>query len=70
MRRYSAFAIAREAARPALDLKIDRDGADVVIVGGGYTGLSAALHLAAAGRECALLEAEDIGHGGAGRNVM
>jgi len=43
--------------------------AEVAIIGGGYTGLSAALHLAKAGRECVLLEAEDIGYGGAGRNV-
>ena len=42
---------------------------DVAIIGGGYTGLSAALHLAKAGKECILLDAEDIGHGGAGRNV-
>lgn len=42
---------------------------NVAIIGGGYTGLSAALHLAQAGRECILLEAEDVGYGGAGRNV-
>lgn len=43
--------------------------ADVVIVGGGYTGLSAALHLAEAGSKVVLLEAKEIGFGGAGRNV-
>lgn len=43
--------------------------ADVVIVGGGYTGLSAALHLAEAGVSVVLLEATEIGFGGAGRNV-
>src|SRR5882762_6635784 len=42
---------------------------DTVIVGGGYTGLSAALHLAEAGANVALLEAVEIGFGGAGRNV-
>ncbi|MBC2711442.1 MAG: FAD-binding oxidoreductase [Desulfosarcina sp.] len=42
---------------------------DVAVIGGGYTGLSAALHLAKAGRDTILLEAEDIGYGGAGRNV-
>lgn len=42
---------------------------DVVIVGGGYTGLSAALHLAERGTKIALLEARQIGFGGAGRNV-
>ncbi len=43
--------------------------ASVVIVGGGYTGLSAALHLAEAGTDIHLLEAAEIGFGGAGRNV-
>ena len=42
---------------------------DVVIIGGGYTGLSAALHLAEAGTRVILLEAKEIGFGGAGRNV-
>ena len=42
---------------------------DTAIVGGGYTGLSAALHLAEAGGNVALLEAVEIGFGGAGRNV-
>ncbi|SIR21272.1 Glycine/D-amino acid oxidase [Rhizobium sp. RU35A] len=42
---------------------------EVVIIGGGYTGLSAALHLAEAGRSVILLEAKAIGFGGAGRNV-
>ncbi len=42
---------------------------DVVIVGGGYTGLSAALHLAERGTNVVLLEAAEIGFGGAGRNV-
>jgi glycine/D-amino acid oxidase-like deaminating enzyme len=43
--------------------------ADVAIVGGGYTGLSAALHLAERGVDVRLLEAAEIGFGGAGRNV-
>lgn len=42
---------------------------DVAIVGAGYAGLSAALHLAEAGRSVAVLEAVEIGYGGAGRNV-
>jgi len=42
---------------------------DIVIIGGGYTGLSSALHLAEQGTEAVLLEAEHIGFGGAGRNV-
>ncbi len=51
---------------PTLSGNVD---ADVVIVGGGYTGVSAALHLAEAGTRVVLLEANEIGFGGAGRNV-
>ena len=42
--------------------------ADVCIVGGGYTGLSAALHLAQAGLDVVLLEAHRMGFGASGRN--
>lgn len=42
--------------------------ADVVVVGGGYTGLSAALHAAEAGFSVVLLEARRIGWGASGRN--
>jgi len=42
--------------------------ADVVVVGGGYTGLSAALHLAERGFDVALLEAHRVGFGASGRN--
>ncbi len=56
-------------SRPYLNpLKGDKS-TDIAIIGGGYTGLSSALHLAETGRECALLEAAEIGYGGAGRNV-
>jgi glycine/D-amino acid oxidase-like deaminating enzyme len=43
--------------------------ADAVILGGGFTGCSAALHLAEAGANVVLLEAGAIGDGGSGRNV-
>ena len=42
--------------------------ADVCVVGGGYTGLSAALHLAEAGLSVVLLEAHRVGFGASGRN--
>ena len=42
--------------------------ADVVVVGAGYTGLSTALHLAAAGRRVAVLDAGEPGWGCSGRN--
>lgn len=41
---------------------------DVAIVGGGYTGLSTALHCAEYGLEAQVLEARQIGFGGSGRN--
>jgi gamma-glutamylputrescine oxidase len=42
--------------------------ADVCIIGAGYTGLSAALHLAERGFSVVVLEAERIGWGASGRN--
>lgn len=42
--------------------------ADVAVVGAGFTGLSAALHLAEAGVSVAVLEAETPGWGASGRN--
>ncbi|MEZ5933628.1 MAG: FAD-binding oxidoreductase [Alphaproteobacteria bacterium] len=42
--------------------------ADVAVVGGGFTGLSTALHLAGHGLKAVVLEAEEIGHGCSGRN--
>ena len=41
---------------------------EVAIIGGGFTGLSAAWHLAKAGVACVLLDANDIGWGASGRN--
>ncbi len=42
---------------------------DVAIVGGGFTGLSTALHCVEKGLSCHVLEASQIGFGGSGRNV-
>ncbi len=42
--------------------------ADVCVIGGGYTGLSAALHLAERGLSVVLLEAHRMGFGASGRN--
>jgi len=50
---------------PALDGAVR---ADVCIVGAGYTGLSAALHLAQAGLRVVVLEAHRVGFGASGRN--
>ena len=42
---------------------------ELAIVGGGFTGLSTALHAAEKGVEAHVLEARKIGYGGSGRNV-
>jgi len=42
--------------------------AQVAVIGGGYTGLSAALHLAQAGRDVAVLESRELGAGASGLN--
>jgi glycine/D-amino acid oxidase-like deaminating enzyme len=44
------------------------DQVDVAIVGGGFTGLSTALHCAEQGLNAQVLEARHIGYGGSGRN--
>ena len=40
----------------------------VAVIGAGYTGLSAALHLARAGRDVAVLESGGVGEGASGLN--
>ena len=58
------------SAEPDTEHPLDGDAeADVAIVGGGYTGLSTALHAAEKGLTAHVLEAEKIGFGGSGRNV-
>ncbi len=52
-------------AVPPLDGETE---ADVAIVGAGYCGLTAALYLAEAGRSVVVVEAEEPGFGGSGRN--
>ncbi|WP_337266135.1 NAD(P)/FAD-dependent oxidoreductase [Oryzifoliimicrobium ureilyticus] len=52
-------------AFPALEGSLD---CDVAIIGGGYTGLQAAYHLAEAGTRVALIEAQRVGDGASGRN--
>jgi gamma-glutamylputrescine oxidase len=59
------------ASAPALDpfpvLQGEHE-ADVCIIGGGYTGLSSAIHLRDRGFSVILLEAERVGWGASGRN--
>lgn len=60
----------QESAEPApATPPLDGDArTDVVVVGGGITGLSTALHLAEQGARVILLEAEEPGWGASGRN--
>jgi gamma-glutamylputrescine oxidase len=58
-------ALAERPEYPALD---GSTTADVVVIGGGFTGLSAAAHLAKAGIDVALIEAHHFGDGASGRN--
>ncbi|WP_157221138.1 NAD(P)/FAD-dependent oxidoreductase [Flavisphingomonas formosensis] len=60
------------ASAPAAPLACPLVGdvrADVVVIGAGFTGCSAALHIAEAGRSAVVLEAREIGFGASGRNV-
>ena len=61
---YEASARSR-STWPTLDGDVR---ADVCVIGGGYTGLSCALHLAERGYRTVLLEARRIGNGASGRN--
>ena len=59
------------ATAPAVDpgpVLAGRERADVCIVGAGFTGISAALHLAERGYSVVVLEAERVGWGASGRN--
>jgi gamma-glutamylputrescine oxidase len=62
---YYAASAQASRARPRLD---GASTADVCVVGGGYTGLVAALHLAEAGARVILLEADSTGFRASGRN--
>jgi glycine/D-amino acid oxidase-like deaminating enzyme len=60
----------KTAAERDIDTPFEPGGTyDVVIVGGGYTGLSTALHAAEKGLSAYVIEAEHVGYGGSGRNA-
>lgn len=57
-------------AEPLAPIAALRDSirAQVTVIGAGYTGLSAALHLGEASRDVVVLDAMDVGEGASGRN--
>ena len=63
----SPWTVAAGAVPATRPLAGDRR-ADVAVVGAGYTGLSAALHLAERGVDVVVLDAAEPGWGGSGRN--
>lgn len=62
---YYAASASPQPDRPVLQEQLR---ADVCVVGGGYTGISTALHLAERGFQVILLEAHRVGFGASGRN--
>lgn len=64
-RSYYEASVQRPAPLPPLQTDVQ---ADVVVVGGGYAGLSAAIELAKRGYQVVLLEADRVCSGASGRN--
>jgi glycine/D-amino acid oxidase-like deaminating enzyme len=62
----SVYTRAAPPAPPAVPLT-GRPHVDVAVIGAGFTGLSAALHLAESGVSVAVLEAREVGWGASGR---
>ena len=56
------------SAGPDLSELVGTNEADVIVIGGGFTGLSTALHLREAGVDVAIVEAMEPGWGASGRN--
>ncbi|MDP3958509.1 MAG: FAD-binding oxidoreductase [Pseudorhodobacter sp.] len=67
---YIARSLWTDTANPTPDCPVltGAEETEVAVIGGGFTGFSAALHLAEAGVAVTLLEAETPGWGASGRN--
>ncbi len=63
-----ALWMATAVALPETELLTGELTVDVAVIGGGFTGLNAALHLAEKGTSVAVLEAADLGFGASGRS--
>ena len=64
---HSYYAATAHERRPQRDIEGDLE-CDVAVIGGGFTGLSAALACAERGFSVILIEAEHVGFGASGRN--
>ncbi len=64
-RSYYSATVANETSYPPLQGTVE---VDIAIIGGGFTGVSAAIELAERGFRVALVESEKIGWGQSGRN--
>lgn len=73
MTRFSPFEVslwhASAARAPDTRPLEESQSADVCVVGGGYTGLTTAIELSRRGMKVVLLEAQEAGFGGSGRNA-
>ncbi len=63
-----SYYVATAKGVPALGPLNGDETADVCVIGAGFTGLSAALHLAERGYSVTVIEAERVGWGASGRN--
>ncbi len=64
----NSWYVATSQTGDALAPLVGESNTDVCIIGGGYTGLSTAIHLRKLGYEVTLLEAARVGWGASGRN--
>lgn len=67
-RHTNSYYAATATAIPELPTLRGESSCDVCVIGGGYTGLSTALHLAEQNYDVVLLEADRLGWGASGRN--